>query len=406
MVSFRREKFVPLGGPSGGDGGNGGNVLIKAVRKLNTLYELSFRRTYKADPGGKGMAKDMFGARGEDLIVEVPVGTMIFDTDTGELLADLTSEDAVCMAGKGGRGGRGNARFVSSVQRAPRIAEKGEPGEARNLRLELKLLADVGLIGLPNAGKSTFLRAVSNARPKVADYPFTTLHPHLGIVKPEGCPSFCMADLPGLIEGAHSGAGLGIQFLKHIERTRILLHLVDLAVESHKVAIDAFKTVMGELKQFNPRVAEKPLIIVANKLDLPAARANWDKFSRSFARKGIPVVGISAAAAEGVSELLKKCSGLLSQPLVEEPLAITEKKYVFLPPFAITVEKPGYIQVAGKEIQRLVEMTDFTSEPAIERFRKRLRKMGFIEALGDLNAGDRDTVVIGTMEFYYEEFFR
>ena len=251
-VSFRREKFVPLGGPSGGDGGRGGDIILEATDRLTTLYELSFRKEYSANCGEHGRYKDQFGANAENLTIKVPLGTLVFDPETGKLIVDLEENGQTTVIAPGGRGGRGNARFVSSVQRAPRVAEKGAPGKTLKLRLELKLLADVGLVGLPNAGKSTFIRAVSNARPRVADYPFTTLIPNLGIVKPDGYTSFCMADIPGLIEGAHEGAGLGIQFLKHVERTRILLHLVDtsqLDLEPDEI-LKPYVAIMSELQKF------------------------------------------------------------------------------------------------------------------------------------------------------------
>ncbi|HMM58908.1 MAG TPA: GTPase ObgE, partial [Candidatus Rifleibacterium sp.] len=269
IVAFRREKFVPMGGPAGGDGGRGGDLIFEATDDLTTLYELSFTRIYKAEDGGHGQQKNMAGANGSDLTVKVPVGTLVYDLESGQLLIDLDHKGQREIIARGGRGGWGNARFATAVRRTPRIAEKGEPGKTLRLRLELKLLADVGLVGLPNAGKSTFLRAVSNARPKVADYPFTTLTPSLGIVKPEGLPSFCMADIPGLIEGAHQGTGLGTQFLRHIERTRVLLHLVDVSQLDMEDITRNYDVIMAELREFSEELADKPVVVAANKMDLP-----------------------------------------------------------------------------------------------------------------------------------------
>jgi len=408
MIAFRREKFVPFGGPSGGDGGRGGDVLMIATRDLNTLYELSYKRIYRAKPGVKGGPKDMFGSDALDAVIRVPVGTLVHDAETGELLADLAQADARCVVARGGRGGKGNARFASSVRRAPRIAEKGEPGEIRHLRLELKLLADVGLVGLPNAGKSTLLRAISNARPKVADYPFTTLVPHLGIVKPEGLPSFCVADLPGLIEGAHMGAGLGVQFLKHIERTRLLVHLVDLSDIDCDEPLATFDVIRQELSEFDPSLLARPVLVVGNKMDLPEAREAWPIFTKALKKRKLPVLALSGATKEGTKELAERiCEELAKLPLAEvaTPVSAGEKVFAFLPPFQIEKIKKGYWVVNGAEIERLVAMTDFSSEEGIARFRKKIQKMGLTDELSRIEADGDDTVAIGEMEFAWREFF-
>lgn len=418
MISFRREKFVPFGGPSGGDGGKGGDVILVSTRDLTTLYDLSFRRRYIAEAGGKGLAKDMFGADGHDCEIRVPVGTLVRTEETGDLLVDLSQDGMRHVIAKGGRGGRGNARFASSVRRAPRVAEKGEPGQALRLRLELKLLADVGLVGLPNAGKSTFLRAVSKARPKVADYPFTTLVPSLGIVKVEGLPAFCMADLPGLIEGAHLGAGLGVHFLKHIQRTKILLHLVDLSFPEADSAepaekkprkedlLASFKTVRSELEAFDPTLAERPLVVAATKMDLPEARERYKRFASRIRKLGFQVFPVSGATGEGVDDVLKAlCEILDSLPAVEEPVVPRIQEIRYLPPFEIEKEGEHLLRVSGTEIERLVAMTDFTNEEAVGMFKKRLRRLGFIDQLSRCRGEPEDAVVIGEMEFAYREFF-
>ncbi|MBF0546751.1 MAG: GTPase ObgE [Candidatus Riflebacteria bacterium] len=407
MIAFRREKFVPFGGPSGGDGGRGGDVILVASRDYNTLYELGFQRRYIANEGEKGGPKDKFGHGSPPVELKVPVGTLIYDEETGELLADLDSEGSQFIVAKGGNGGRGNAKFASSTRRAPRIAEKGEPGEKRTVRLELKLLADVGLVGLPNAGKSTLLNAVSNARPKIADYPFTTLHPYLGIVKFENLPSFCMADLPGLIEGAHAGTGLGTHFLKHIERTRLLLHLVDLSTVDPKDPLESFEGILRELKLFKESLLDKPMLVVGNKMDITEARELWPVFSEAVQKRGYRVFSLSGATGKGLPELLKAINELLAQnnekpkmPEMEE-----ERYHEFLAPFSIERISANSFMVTGREIERLVQMTDFTTDDGVMLFRKKLKKLGFMDELSQTDGNDEDTVIIGEMEFEFREFF-
>ncbi|GAB4272291.1 MAG: GTPase ObgE [Candidatus Rifleibacteriota bacterium] len=406
-IAFRREKFVPMGGPSGGDGGRGGDIVFEATNDLTTLYELSFTRKYHADNGRNGQNKDMMGANAKNLVIKVPVGTLVYDADSGQLLVDLDEDGQKEIIARGGRGGRGNARFVSSVRRAPRIAEKGEPGKTLRLRLELKLLADVGLVGLPNAGKSTFLRSVSNARPKVADYPFTTLIPSLGIVKPEGAPSFCMADIPGLIEGAHQGTGLGIQFLKHIERTRLLLHLVDTSQLDAENILKDYEVIMAELKAFSEELCNKPVIVAANKMDLPDSRELFPLFKEALEKRGVRLFAVSGATREGVDDLMKYISGELKKlkPVTTLPANEQEKVYEYLAPFEIIQEAEGQWVAVGAEIERLVAMTDFTNDEAIAIFKRKLKRMGFIEELAALDAEDKDVIAIGDMEFEYREFF-
>ncbi|HOI91683.1 MAG TPA: GTPase ObgE [Candidatus Rifleibacterium sp.] len=407
IVAFRREKFVPMGGPAGGDGGRGGDLIFEATDDLTTLYELSFTRIYKAEDGGHGQQKNMAGANGSDLTVKVPVGTLVYDLESGQLLVDLDHKGQREIIARGGRGGWGNARFATAVRRTPRIAEKGEPGKTLRLRLELKLLADVGLVGLPNAGKSTFLRAVSNARPKVADYPFTTLTPSLGIVKPEGLPSFCMADIPGLIEGAHQGTGLGTQFLRHIERTRVLLHLVDVSQLDMEEITRNYDVIMAELREFSEELADKPVVVAANKMDLPDSRELFPEFRDALEARGVKVFAVSGATRDGVEDLLKYLSNALKDLKGLDLTAANEeeKLYEYIEPFVIEEEGDGRWTVSGPEIERLVAMTDFTSDEAIAVFRQKLQKLGFFDEMSRLDAGEDDIFSIGDMEFAYREFF-
>jgi len=305
-VSFRREKFVPRGGPDGGDGGKGGNVLLLAKTELSTLLDLRYQQHYKAQNGAHGRGNKQHGKKGQDLVIPVPVGTVIKDADTGEILKDLVAEGETFLAARGGQGGRGNASFVSSLHQTPRTAEHGEKGQACWRMLEFKLLADVGLVGHPNAGKSTLLSNVSAARPKIASYPFTTLAPHLGVVSYGEFKSFIMADIPGLIGGAHAGAGLGSKFLCHIERTRLLVHLVDVSGDLRGDSWSQYETISHELGLFNPSLLEKPQLVVLNKIDLPEVRNAIPQVKRSFEDKGIDLYVISALTGEGVSELVEE----------------------------------------------------------------------------------------------------
>ena len=302
-VSFRREKYIPRGGPNGGDGGRGGHVVIKATSKFNTLLDQKYKREYKADRGQHGMGKKMHGKNGEDLIIPVPVGTVIKEVDQEEMIADLDTDGSYYIAARGGRGGLGNAHFATPVRKAPRFAQPGESGEERWLIFELKLLADVGLIGLPNAGKSTLISVISSARPKIADYPFTTLVPNLGVVKLEDFRSFVVADIPGLIEGAHKGAGLGFQFLRHVERTTILLHLVDISVMAVEDPVDNYRKINRELALYSPSLINKYQAVVAAKLDI-ADKKRLDRLRRYCKTNGIDFFEISAVTGKGIKELV------------------------------------------------------------------------------------------------------
>jgi len=403
-VAFRREKYVPRGGPSGGDGGKGGDVVLKVSSNLSTLMDFKYKIHYKANRGQHGQGSNKFGKSAEDLIIEVPPGTVVKDPETGEILADLVEEGQTFVAAKGGRGGRGNARFASSINRAPDFAEKGEPGEEKWILLELKLLADVGLIGFPNAGKSTLLSRMTAARPKIADYPFTTLYPNLGVVD-SGDPdakSFVIADIPGLIEGAHMGEGLGHEFLKHIERTRLLVHVID-SSGLERDPIEAFQIINSELENYSQELAKKPQIIAANKMDLPQARENLKKLSEFFTEQDIEFVPISAATGNGVKELIYKVKDLLNK-LPREVQNPEIKKYSYEEQEPFIIEKSGQIfNVSGKVVEKLVLMTDLNNESAVKRLQRTFKKMGLEDALRKQGIKPGDTVKIGEIEFLYME---
>jgi GTP-binding protein len=320
-VSFRREKFVPRGGPDGGDGGDGGDVVVRASLSRRTLLDFKYRQHHVAKHGGHGQGSKRTGRDSEDVDIVVPVGTLVRDASTEEILADLILDGASCIVAKGGMGGRGNARFATATRRAPRFAQPGIPGEEKRIKLELKLLADVGIIGLPNVGKSTFISRVSSARPKIADYPFTTLVPHLGVVAYGNHESFVIADIPGLIEGAHEGLGMGMQFLRHIERTSVMLHLIDISTESYRSAWHDYQLINHELELFNPAMMEKRQVVAIGKLDLPVTRERIKKDIDTFAQNGLRLFAFSAVTGEGVADVLRELISLIPpscSPAVEE----------------------------------------------------------------------------------------
>jgi GTP-binding protein len=318
-AAMLREKYRPLGGPAGGDGGNGGSVVLVADERLTTLLDLKLRRTVSAQRGEHGRGKDQYGRKGESVIARVPVGTQVYDADSGELIADLDRPGAELLAARGGRGGRGNLHFVTAEDRAPRKAETGRPGEKRKLRLELKLLADVGIVGFPNVGKSTLISAISRARPKIADYPFTTLVPSLGVVWRGEDRSFVVADIPGIIEGAAEGAGLGHRFLRHVERTRVLLHLLTLDPSPEREPARDYDVLCSELGRFSTELATRPVLVALSKLDLPDVREAWPELRAAFEQRGVTLYAFSAATSEGVSELLDAVEALLAQHPVPRP---------------------------------------------------------------------------------------
>lgn len=402
IVAFRREKYVPMGGPSGGDGGRGGNVVFVADEGLTTLMDFKYKKHFKAERGAHGQGKNMHGPWGEDLIARVPVGTVIRDDDTGEVIADLVRPGQEAIVARGGRGGRGNARFSSSVNRAPSISENGEPGEERWVRLELKLLADVGLVGFPNAGKSTLISVMSAARPKIADYPFTTLTPNLGVVQTRQKDSFVVADIPGLIEGAHQGAGLGHNFLRHVERTRVLLFILDTAQTEGRDCLEDFNVLRRELEAFNAELVQRPFLIVANKIDLPDAQPNLKRLRERFADQVIP---ISAATGEGTDLLINRTWEMLEQVPREEVLAgevEVMRRFQEEEPFRIE-QVEGVFEVTGKRIEKLVAMTNFSTDEGLQRFQRTVEKMGLEQALKNMGIQEGDTVRIKDWEFDYSE---
>jgi len=321
--SFRREAYVPRGGPNGGDGGRGGSIILTADPQLHTLIDLTYQQQYRARRGAHGEGKDCYGRSGADRVIPVPVGTMVFDADSGELIADLAVPGQTLVAAKGGRGGRGNAHFATPTHRAPRRADPGEPGEERTLRLELKLLADVGIVGFPNAGKSTLLSAISKARPKIAEYPFTTLTPQLGVVRAAG-RSFVVADIPGLIEGAHEGKGLGIQFLRHVERTRVMLHLVDAGVGRTGHPVKEFQALRRELTAYQPELAQKPMVLAANKIDVEGDGDHVTALRRYAKKEKIPFFAVSAVTGEGLKPLVNFLGERLTGAMADAQTASAE----------------------------------------------------------------------------------
>lgn len=404
MSSFRREKFVPKGGPSGGDGGRGGDVILLVDSNINTLIDFRYKRKFVAERGGNGQAKDMHGRGADPLVIKVPPGTIVKDELTGEVIADLTTEGQQMTVAKGGRGGRGNARFVSSSRRAPTFAENGEPGEEFSLLLELKLLADVGLVGYPSVGKSSIIAKVSAAKPDIAAYHFTTLTPVLGVVSLDEGHSFVLADIPGLIEGASEGVGLGHDFLRHIERTKIIIHVLDISGQEGRDPIEDYRKINHELKLYNERLATRPQIVAANKMDLPEAQANFQKVAEFMAKEGREFYPVSAATGEGLPRLIQRASQLLSE-YVEEPETIVETKVYEAKPedqFTISRDDDGAYVVRGKNIEKLVAMINFDNDEGLRRFQLVWRRLGIEEALREKGISEGDTVRIRDMEFEFK----
>jgi GTP-binding protein len=405
IIAWRREKYVPKGGPAGGDGGRGGDVFLEATPNVGTLVDFRFKKVFRAESGNAGSQNNKSGKAGDDMIIAVPVGTLVYrapidaEGNLGQerLFADMSDPMQRTLVAKGGRGGLGNQHYATSARQAPHFAEKGDKGERCTLRLELKLLADAGLIGLPNAGKSTLLSVVSAARPKIADYPFTTLEPQLGVVRIDEESSFVLVDVPGLIEGASEGAGLGDRFLRHVERTRVLIHLMDGAKTLDDLLADKY-TIENELAAWNPALPNKPTMLVVTKLDLPDARAMYETLRERFP----DVRGISAATNEGVRDLMYAAWDIiraLPPPDVSTPESAVHD---LRPdePFEIRVEAGIYV-VSGDRVERLAQMTDFESDEALARFEQILSKMGVTKKLRELGVHDGDTVRIAGVEFDY-----
>jgi GTP-binding protein len=398
-MSFRREKFVPMGGPDGGNGGRGGDVFLVADPQKKSLLDLTYRPHYYAEAGEPGMGGNKMGHGGKDLRVYVPVGTLVYLD--GKLLADLKVPGETFLAAKGGRGGRGNSSFKTQRTTAPHISEKGEPGQEAKLDMELKLLADVGFIGCPNAGKSTLLSRLTSARPKIAGYPFTTLNPNLGVAQWHGA-SFVMADIPGLIEGAHVGRGLGVDFLRHVERTRLLVHMVDISGFDEHDAASAIKMVNEELRLYSPKLMKKPMIIVANKMDLTGADDALKVLKKKW--KKSKIFAISAATGMGLDELLAYIAKEAAKPeKVEEEVESREpQRFVIELDYRVAPESEGFWRVSGAKVEKLAAMTNFDQSEGLRRFQNILKKMGVEKELMRQGAEPGDTVRINRSEFYFE----
>ena len=404
MSSFRREKFVPKGGPDGGDGGHGGNVVLVADRNVNTLVDFRFRRLFKAKPGGKGSGANCFGKDAEDLRIPVPVGTVVKDEESDRVIADLSHDGQEAVVAKGGRGGRGNWHFRSSSNRVPTFAEKGEPSEERWLKLELKVLADVGLLGYPSVGKSSILRKVSAAQPEVAAYHFTTLNPILGVVNLPDHRSFVMADIPGLIEGASEGVGLGHDFLRHVERTKILIHVLDVSGMEGRDPIEDYEKINAELAKYSDRLARKKQVVAANKIDLLGDSDNLERLMDYMLERGVEVYPICAMTGEGMDKLLERVWTMLEN-YVEEPEETTEEvvyKAEEKPDFTVTRDGNAFV-ITGPRIENLVAMTNFDDDQSLRRFQKIWRYMELDQLLQDKGIQEGNTVRIGDMEFEYHQ---
>lgn len=417
MVAFRREKYVPDGGPAGGDGGRGGDVILVVDEGLRTLMDFRFNRHFKAQPGENGMSKGMHGRGAEDTYIKVPQGTTVRDADTGALLGDLLEQGQTLTIAKGGRGGRGNIRFASPKNPAPELAENGEPGQERKIELELKVLADVGLVGFPSVGKSTLLSVISSARPKIGAYHFTTLVPNLGMVTTSDGRSFAVADLPGLIEGASQGVGLGTQFLRHIERTRVILHVIDMSGMEGRDPYEDYQAINQELATHNLRLLERPQIIVANKMDMPESEENLVKFKEQLAKEQtdefadpLPIFPISGVTRKGIDALLSATADLLEVTseflLYDEEIEEEVVQYGFHsdePEFTIDRDPDATWILSGEKIEKLFQMTNFDHDETVMRFARQLRGLGVDEALRARGAKDGDIVRIGNFEFEFVE---
>jgi GTPase len=411
MVAFRREKYVPMGGPAGGDGGKGADVVFEVNEGLRTLMDFRYQRHFKAPRGEHGMSKNQHGKNAKDMIVKVPPGTVVIDAETKEVLADLVEHGQRSVIVKGGRGGRGNSRFATPQNPAPELAENGEPGQERDIILELKLLADCGLVGFPSVGKSTLLSVVSSARPKIAEYHFTTIVPNLGMVETEDNRSFVMADLPGLIEGASEGVGLGHQFLRHIERTRVIVHVIDMASSEGRDPYEDYLTINKELEEYNLRLTERPQVIVANKMDMPEAEENLQKF-REQLQEDYPIFPISAVTRKGLRELLFAIADKIEEtpefPLEHEEEETGVHRVLYKheadpEAFYITRDPDGSFVLSGEKLEKLFKMTNFQTDESIRRFARQLRGLGVDEALRAKGAKDGDIVKLLDFEFEFIE---
>lgn len=401
IVHFLREKFRPRGGPDGGNGGRGGDVILEVESRLNTLFSFRKQKIYRADDGSRGGVNNNTGKSGDDLVIQVPAGTIVYDEDSGGVLGDLVEDSQRLVVCAGGRAGRGNARFANSRNKSPRLAEKGAPNEERNLRLELKLIADVGIVGAPNAGKSTFLAAVTNATPKISAYPFTTLVPNLGVANLAEYTTLVLADLPGLIEGAHQGIGLGHDFLRHVQRTRVLIHLLDGMADDPLADLAQINT---ELALFDADLGEKPQVVAVNKMDLPDVQARWPELEVQLKERGYEAAAISAVAGTNVRELLFRASELLAK--TPEPSGSDEIP-IYRPeedPREFSVEQEdGSWRIKGVSIERAAAMTYWEYEQSVRRFQRILETIGIDDALREKGVKSGDTVLIGEYELEWED---
>jgi len=401
VIHFRREKYVPRGGPDGGDGGHGGDVILEVSPTLNTLYSFRQQSRFRAADGRRGGSSNKTGRAGADTAVRVPPGTVVRDAATGDIVGDLVAPGQRLVICRGGRGGRGNARFATSRNQVPRMAEKGEPSEERWLLLELRLIADTGIVGVPNAGKSTLLAALTNARPKIADYPFTTTEPNLGVASLEG-GQLILADIPGLIEGAHKGVGLGTDFLRHIRRTRALIHLID---GSTADPIVDFSQINAELALFDPALGDKPQVVAINKMDLPQVRERWPQLEADFGARGVHPLPISALARTGLKELLSAVRDALQQA---PPIAVEEAVPLYRPEpdpseYTVARDPDGAWRVRGKAVERAAKMTYWEHDEAVRRFQGLLEHLGVEEALRAAGVRVGDTVRIGEYELEWQD---
>ncbi|HDI0969019.1 TPA: GTPase ObgE [Staphylococcus aureus] len=412
ITAYRREKYVPFGGPAGGDGGKGASVVFEVDEGLRTLLDFRYQRHFKASKGENGQSSNMHGKNAEDLVLKVPPGTIIKNVDTDEVLADLVEDGQRAVVAKGGRGGRGNSRFATPRNPAPDFSEKGEPGEELDVSLELKLLADVGLVGFPSVGKSTLLSIVSKAKPKIGAYHFTTIKPNLGVVSTPDQRSFVMADLPGLIEGASDGVGLGHQFLRHVERTKVIVHMIDMSGSEGREPIEDYKVINQELAAYEQRLEDRPQIVVANKMDLPESQDNLILFKEEIG-EDVPVIPVSTITRDNIDQLLYAIADKLEEYKdvdftveEEESVGINRVSYKHTPSqdkFTISRDDDGAYVVSGNAIERMFKMTDFNSDPAVRRFARQMRSMGIDDALRERGCKNGDIVRILGGEFEFVE---
>ena len=402
-TAFRREKFIEMGGPYGGNGGHGADIIFKVDEGLHTLLDLRYQKTIKGLKGENGKGKNQHGKGAQPLVVKVPQGTVVTDLDTGLIIADLSKKDQEEIIAKGGRGGRGNSAFKTQTNTCPDYSENGEEGEIKNLKVEVKMLADVGLVGLPSVGKSTIISCVSRSKPKIAAYHFTTLNPNLGVCKSSDGRSFVMADLPGLIEGASQGEGLGDKFLRHIERTKVIAHVIDMSGSEMRDPYEDYLLINKELEAFNKKLIEKPMIIIANKMDLPEAKDNLEEFKKKV---DCEIYEVSGATNTGLQKVVDRLADLIDSipdnPLYDESQIESHVLYKFKKeePFTISKDQDGTFVISGDEVERIFKMTKFSSDDAVYRFAKKLRKMGIDNKLIEMGAEEGDMVRI--LNFYFE----